>query len=125
METSPQVDRFLYRLLGGIAFGAGLLLSYFAADLAFDRIPRRAAIFEDFGTELPRSTQYVIQVPWLALVVTLAGTTLAILSMIRVKRTTLATAWIVVMLGALAVAITEFASRAPMDRLIEVLTLVD
>ncbi len=123
METNPQVDRFLYKLLGGIAFGTGLLLCYYAADLAFDRIPRRAAMFADFGTELPASTRYIIQVPWLPFALTIVGTILAILSMFVVKRTTLATAWIMTMLGALAVVMTEYATRAPVDRLIEALTL--
>jgi hypothetical protein len=93
MAEEPK-DLFVYRLLGGISAGVGLLITFFAWDLAVIRTPRIRELLMDFGEPLPPATETVLRVPWLPLAFALLTTLIGVASVLFVRRWLIALAYV-------------------------------
>ncbi len=85
MAPQERKDLFVYRLLGGISAGIGLLITFFAWELAVIRAPQIRELLMDFDAPLPPATETFLRVPWLPLIFALL-TTLCGVAAVRFAR---------------------------------------
>jgi len=98
-DAPPQLklplDKFLYRLLAGIAAGCALLIGGFAANQAFQRIPIAQNVQRDFAvSSVGRAGELLFEHPYVPMGVAALALVISLAAMAYVHRGLLATAYI-------------------------------
>lgn len=119
MSVEPQPrDRFVPRLLGGVASAVALILGGHSAYLAFRCIPSLQEVFEDFDTELPRISAFALEVPWLPLGLSALAFVIGVLAAATGRRVLVVISWVLLVLTFGTVTLTRIAIEQPMLDLI-------
>ena len=92
---SPPMDRFLYRLLAGIAAGVAVMILAFAANQAYQRIPNAQRVMQERHIDsVGRIGELLFAHPYVALGAAVAALLVSVAAMIRLQRPLLAGAFI-------------------------------
>jgi len=103
-------DRFLYRLLGGSAFGIALLLGAFAANQSFQRIPIAIQVQKDYAIDsVGRAGELLFGYRYVSLGMSTLALIVSLLALVWVNRALLASAFASNFAAAAAIIGTEVA----------------
>ena len=94
VEPNPvTADVFLFRMLGGISTGLSVILVAYSVSLVFEQIPSAKSLLIDFDIALSPTTLFVVRVPWMPLVISIASLVLSALATFSTRRLLLVLGW--------------------------------